>query len=105
MKSISQTHSNGYPPAPTSLQVGFYSADILFHSVSNVPPIFFLQVKKNRTTPFWLHPVLQSHIAGPKIISPSAYSIIDLTRDENDSDGDQDHQNRYADADEDEDDD
>jgi len=24
-----------------------------------VPPTFYLEVKRNRTTPFWLHPVLQ----------------------------------------------
>lgn len=31
----------------------------LVQSVGPVPAIFYLQVKRNRTTPFWLHPILQ----------------------------------------------
>jgi hypothetical protein len=31
----------------------------LVQSVPPMPPIFFLEVKRNRTTPFWNHPALQ----------------------------------------------
>lgn len=31
----------------------------LVQAVGPVPALFYLQVKRNRTTPFWLHPILQ----------------------------------------------
>jgi len=39
----------------------------LVQSVGPVPPIFFLEVRRNRTTPFWLHPHLQ--LGGPQCLS------------------------------------
>jgi hypothetical protein len=43
----------------------------LVQSIPPVPPTFFLEVKHNRTTPFWLHHVLQPDSQPTPPVSPS----------------------------------
>jgi len=43
----------------------------LVQSIPPVPPTFFLEVKRNRTTPFWLHRVLQPDSRPTLPVSPS----------------------------------
>jgi hypothetical protein len=43
----------------------------LVQSIPPVPPTFFLEVKRNRTTPFWLHHVLQPDSQPTPPVGPS----------------------------------
>ena len=37
-----------------------------------MPPTFFLEVKQNQTTPFWLHPILQPNsLVAPTLVLKS----------------------------------
>jgi hypothetical protein len=70
----------------------------LVQSVGPVPATFYLQVRRNRTTPFWLHPILQPeghHIAATStsgdtpIVHDNTNPIIgrDESEDDDDDDG------------------
>src|ERR1700720_1640901 len=41
----------------------------LVQSLGPIPATFYLQVKRNRTTPFWLHPILQPQGYHPTTVS------------------------------------
>ena len=67
----------------------------LVQSVGPVPRTFYLEVRRNRTTPFWLHPVLQpeghyclAKRSGNGIDSPTVDVDEELNDDDDDDDDD-----------------
>ena len=68
----------------------------LVQSVGPVPPIFYLEVKHNRTTPFWSHPVLPQNDPQHPIASSDNVEKLNndndnaAAHDDDDDDGDSD---------------
>jgi hypothetical protein len=80
---------------PSFVRSRFLICKHLIQAVQPVPPTFFLQVKRNRTLPFWQHPTLVPCEGNPSVPNPcpstSGENGDDLTGDTSDDEDDADN--------------
>jgi hypothetical protein len=59
---------------PAFARSRFLTCKHLIQAVQPVPPTFFLQVKRNRTLPFWQHPTLIPLEGNPSVTANSSHA-------------------------------